>query len=269
MEFIVKTSNKPVTIMINVRTKAKQKIRIVVANKYKKDTLYTNRFKTIDGNGIFYVRMPQSPETALIYVYKEGENPKSKNGFEVVDKKLLPLKSKFTVNEIQNALVKEFVEFAQGFCENAGVFSAGGSIYASDGGNFRIDYLDVITKRNDKTPLNTPARISKVTGIIELAKQRFKCYTVPMRMAILLHEFSHYYLNNKQDDEEEADYNALLIYLGLGYPRIEAERVFLKVFYKTPSDGNVERYNKINNMINNFERVGMKINKNYYYENEV
>ena len=47
-----------------------------------------------------------------------------------------------------------------------------------------------------------------------------------MRMAILLHEFSHFYLNDRMEDETEADLNGLLIYLALGYPRIEAYQSF-------------------------------------------
>jgi hypothetical protein len=48
-----------------------------------------------------------------------------------------------------------------------------------------------------------------------------------MRFAILCHEFSHFYVNDNMDDESEADINGLLIYLGLGYPRIEGYQAFL------------------------------------------
>jgi hypothetical protein len=67
-----------------------------------------------------------------------------------------------------------------------------------------------------------------------------------MRMAILLHEFSHFYLNENIDDETEADLNGLLIYLGLGYPRIEGYQAFLDVFVDNPSQENKERYEMIN-----------------------
>jgi hypothetical protein len=51
-----------------------------------------------------------------------------------------------------------------------------------------------------------------------------------MRFAILCHEFSHFYVNEDMDNESEADINGLLIYLGLGYPRIEGYQAFLEVF---------------------------------------
>jgi hypothetical protein len=72
-------------------------------------------------------------------------------------------------------------------------------------------------------------------------------------MAILLHEFSHVYLNDNVDDEVEADLNSLLIYLGLGYPRIDAFEVFAKTFMNAPTDQNKDRYDKIKNFIDNFE----------------
>jgi len=75
-----------------------------------------------------------------------------------------------------------------------------------------------------------------------------------MRMAILLHEYSHFYVNEKMHDETEADLNGLLIYLGLGYPRIEAYEAFLKTFVNVPSQQNKARYDTINKFINNFEQ---------------
>jgi len=45
-----------------------------------------------------------------------------------------------------------------------------------------------------------------------------------------------------------------LIYLGLGYPRIEACEAFLEVFEHYPSQENKVRYDKIKNFIDNFEK---------------
>ena len=88
----------------------------------------------------------------------------------------------------------------------------------------------MVPNPNYGKPLKTPARISRHDGVIEISKKYFKQYTVPMRMAILLHEFAHFYLNNNPRDESEADLNALTIYLSMGYPRIEAYQAWLEVF---------------------------------------
>ena len=78
-----------------------------------------------------------------------------------------------------------------------------------------------------------------------------------MRMAILLHEFSHKFKNPKIglqiSNEIGADINALYIYLGLGFSKIDAITVFAKVFLKAQTDGNMERMKKILDYINRFE----------------
>jgi hypothetical protein len=47
--------------------------------------------------------------------------------------------------------------------------------------------------------------------------------------------------------------NGLLIYLGLGYPRVEAFEVFAKTFMNAPTKQNQDRFDKIKNFIDNFE----------------
>ena len=74
-----------------------------------------------------------------------------------------------------------------------------------------------------------------------------------MRMAVLLHEFSHYWLNRDIDSEIEADLNGLALYLSLGYPRISAFNSFVKVFMNAPTQQNHERMEIIKKFIANFE----------------
>ncbi len=62
------------------------------------------------------------------------------------------------------------------------------------------------------------------------------------------------YLNERIEDETEADLNGLLIYLALGYPRIEAYQSFLTTFKDTPTPQNKERYEILHQFITNFER---------------
>jgi len=103
--------------------------------------------------------------------------------------------------------------------------------------------------------LTTPARISNQTGRMEISQKAFRDMSIPMRMAILCHEFSHFYLNEVQHDEIEADLNALTIYMGIGYPVIEAHKAFLETFHKSPSDVNKERYVYLKTFIDNFDKL--------------
>ena len=113
--------------------------------------------------------------------------------------------------------------------------------------------------------LNTPARIGHQTGNIEVSKEKFDKYTIPMRMMILLHEYSHVYRNPKIglqiDDEVGADINALYIYLGLGFSKIDAICVYANVFLKAQTQGNIKRMRKIMDYIAKFE------NQDFAYRN--
>ena len=230
--------------MIEVVTNGPQKIQIVVKDINKPNTDYTNRYATIDGKQRFFVRMPLSPYEALISVYNKANGNLKKGqdaSFKVVKIDARPLERKMDCVDWSNPKIRDFANFAQQFSDNAGILSAGkfpnGSTYISDEGNFRIDYFDDIrTKR----------------GLV--SKAHYKKFTVPMRMAILLHEFSHFYLNENMEDETEADLNGLLIYLALGYPRIEAYQSFLTTFKDTPTPQNKERFDILNQFITNFER---------------
>jgi hypothetical protein len=202
--------------------------------------------------------MPLSPNKAIVEVIsdkgiiKKGE----KEHFKIVSVEKLPLERRIDVGDISNGNIRSFVEFAQRFAFNIDELEP--NIYTSADRNFYINLMPTITGKNGQE-LNTPARISKRTGVIQVSKKAFDSMTIPMRIAILMHEFSHFYLNETMDDEIEADLNGLLIYLGLGYPRIEAYQAFLETFKGVPSEQNKERYDVINKFINDFEKINMVI----------
>jgi hypothetical protein len=248
----VPTRHEELTLIIKVFTHEPTKIRIKVIDESQQDTSFTDRYKTVDGETIFYVRMPVSPQNALVYVYNE-DNGNLMQGqddtFEVESIVKGALEKKLDVIDFSNTDVRSFVNFATRFSYNAGSLNSGN--YTSDDQKFMIRYMPIIEDGGEEQ--TTPARIDTETGIIEVSKKQFLDFSVPNRMAILLHEFSHVYLNDNVDDEVEADLNGLLIYLGLGYPRIEAFEVFAKTFMNAPTDQNKERFDQIKNFIDNFE----------------
>ena len=248
----VPTRHEELTLLVKVFTHEPQKIRLKVIDEAQSDTSFTDRYKTVDGESTFYVRMPVSPQNALVYIYNE-DNGNLMQGqddtFEVEAITKEPLEKKLDVIDFSNADIKSFINFATRFSYNAGTLPSGN--YISDDKKFVIKYLNII--EDDGVEQTTPARIDISNGIIEISKKQFIKYTIPNRMAILLHEFSHVYLNDNVDDEVEADLNGLLIYLGLGYPRIDAFEVFANTFMNAPSEQNKDRYDKIKNFIDNFE----------------
>jgi hypothetical protein len=269
MKIIAHTKSKPCTLMIKIAVKTPTKIYLKVKDFNKANTTFTNRYCTIEKEETLYVRMPISPEKAEILINSEQELSGGKDpNYKVVDLKKMPLKRKLTAFNHANATIRNFVAFAEEFSLKAGYLSAQGSIYTSDDGKFRIDYLNDILDETGKS-LKTPARISRSQGIIEVSKKKFEAYTIPMRMAILLHEFSHYYLNTDMANETEADLNGLLIYLGLGYPRIDAYNVFTQVFSTSANVVNQNRMKIIDNFIQNFEKkyIDMSYDSASLYKN--
>lgn len=251
----IELDKHPCTLRVVLETRTPQKLWIKVKNATKKNTYYTKRYAKVDGVQTYFIRMPQTPTTALLIIYNDKDkdkNPKRSRNFRASGIKILPLQTeKLHISK----RTKSFIRFAQEFSENAGILSASnrGDIYKSNNGKFRIDYFDEIRSHSSKKVIRTPARISQLTGRIEVSKSQFKKYSVPMRMAILLHEFSHYYINDQPSNESEADINSMRMYLALGYPRIDAYNVFLNVFKKSNSTTNVIRFDKLDKFIKNWQ----------------
>jgi hypothetical protein len=253
MIFKLPTRYEEFTLLIKVKTPKSEKIHLKVSDADVKNTIFTDRWKTIDGECSFFVRMPVSGKNAKIDIYNErvGQD-KEDNSFEVVDIKKLPLEKRLDVVDFTNSNLRSFINFCTRFCFNAGNLSSG--TYRSNDSKFTIEYLPTIISSKSGKELETPARISKDSGKIQVSQKKFVPDTIPMRMAILLHEYSHFYVNKDIDNESEADLNGLLIYLGLGYPRFEAHEAFLKTFISTPTAQNKARYDKIKRFIDDFEK---------------
>jgi len=248
LKFIANTNRKPIAIDLGVESRHPCKVRILAIDPHKRGAVYMDRVKTIKGKEDFVISLPQSPKKLLIQV--SGGNP---NNFRVtnLDKRAL----KWHPPCIKAGKIRNFVKFAKEFSENAGILAIGR--YTSDNGKYIIDYLPVVKDKGK--PISTPARISNSTGRMEVSKQAFAKMTIPMRIAILCHEFSHFYLNDVQKDEIEADLNALKLYLGMGYPVIEAHKAFLETFKKSPTPTNKERYQYLKAFIDNWDKNKYKI----------
>ena len=255
MDFKIQTRFEQMTLAISVQTKGTTKVRLRVIDADKPLTVFTDRYKTVSNSAKFYVRLPLTPKNIIVSVYSENaNNSKNDDSVKILNISKKGLEKRMDEVDINSYSVMSFVDFAQKFSFNASYLDT--DTYVSDSGNYRIEFMPQILTDNGKV-IKTPARISKSSGRIQVSKAMFMDYTVPMRMAILLHEFSHFYLNENIDDETEADLNGLLIYLGLGYPRIEGYQAFLQVFVDNPSQENKERYDMINKFIRDFENKKM------------
>lgn len=262
MNYRIFTNYEELVLEVSVSTPKPARIRIKVFDEARPKTVFTNRYKTVSGVFKFYIRMPMTPKNIILQIYNEAVGNQKNgvdNSFRVLKIEKTPLFKRTDVSDIRKPSVKSFVDFAQRFSYNASYLDVN-KTYTSQDKQYYIEYLPVIRSTQDNRPLKTPARISKNTGMIQVSQADFDKYTVPMRMAILLHEFSHFYMNENMSDETEADINGLIIYLSLGYPTIEAYEGFLSVFEGTPSEQNVQRYNILDKFIRDFQSNKVVLN---------
>ncbi len=253
MIFSLWTRYEPIMIKVVVQTTSPQEIVLKVYDPSQANTYFTDRQKTVNGVEELFIRMPLSPNVVKLEVYnkKSGNLPKGQDPtFTVLNIKKEDLDITLPKTKMDTFAVRNFVAFAQKFAYNAGWLSAPKD-YLSSVGAYKIEYLpQIINFKGEK--MSTPARISTKNGRIQVSQQAFREYTIPMRMAILLHEFSHFYLNSDISDETEADLNGLTIYLGLGYPIREAYQAFTSTFVGHPTDQNKQRYDIIDKFIRDY-----------------
>lgn len=249
MEKIWETNNRKLALELAIKCSGICRFRVVATDfnpnsKYADRTIEVNEFRKI------YISFPQSPERVKIKII-----PLNQTDNFLVDFKEKPLK---TYQIKLSEQTQKFVKFAQQFVACSGYESAtnSGRFFTTKDKEFKIKYFTIISDNGRIS--STPARIGHSTGIIEVSKTHFDKYTIPMRMAILLHEYAHKYLNPLSNlpisDEIGADINALYIYLGLGYSKVDAIYVFINVFLKAQSEGNMKRMRKIMNYIAKFEK---------------
>lgn len=245
------SNNEKFSLIICIKCNGKKKFRAWAEDLGKVNSKYADREIYVEGERKIYFSFPVSPKTLFVGVVN-ADNVRDTD-FSVTTIKAPLTEYNIWIDETTAAFLRLAIPFSQvcGF-EKA---SPNGRIFTDE--RFTIKYFDVIRDVATGNVYGTPARIGHQTGNIEVAKIKFDKYTVAMRMMILLHEFSHVFKNPKIgleiSNEIGADINALYIYLGLGFSKIDAICVYANVFLKAQSQGNIQRMRKIMDYINKFE----------------
>lgn len=252
MKFKVWCRYEPCMVRLLVETTKPTKLRLIASDKDQANTKFMDASKIVNGREDLVVRLPLAPNYLIINIFNEAIGERSQeveDTFKVIDIKKEDLQVTLSRTKMDTGIVRSFVLFSQKFSYNAGWLPP--KDYYSSTRQFKIEYLPVIVSLQGKV-LATPARISTQNGRIQVSQQAFVPFTIPMRMAILLHEFAHYYVNTDIANEVEADLNALTIYLGLGYPIKEAYAAFGETFIGAPTQLNKNRYDIINSFIKDY-----------------
>lgn len=249
----IDSSNQEFAMYITIKCSGKRAFRCMASEYGRQNSKYADRTINVDGVRLFYFSFPVSTKAITLTIYNRAN--KEDKDF-TVDIEFKPLKKYQTWLDEDS---REFLPLALMFCQTCGFTnpSSEGKKYSAAQGKFNIKYFPVIKDYMTGMAMSTPARIGHTSGIIEVSKAKFDCYTIPMRMIILLHEFSHKYRNPKVglpiSNETGADVNALYIYLGIGFSKIDAIYVFANVFLKAQTQQNIERMRKIMDYIQRFE----------------
>lgn len=242
------------SLNITIKCGGLKRFRVWAEDSGRKNSKYADREIEVDGNRTIYFSFPVSPKSLFIGCLNV-DNPHDKSFDFIIEE--VPLKEyNIWLDDETRKFVQLAINFSQ-FCGFKLPQSQAGVLYSSDDEKFRIKYFPVIKDYATGNTLSTPARIGHKSAIIEVSATKFIRYTIPMRVCILLHEFSHKFKNPKIgleiSNEFGADINALYIYLGLGFSKIDAICVFANVFLKAQTEGNMQRMRKIQDYITRFE----------------
>lgn len=228
----IKTNQKPSCIAGSIKMKQPCKIRVVCINPYRPAVSYYDRVFEAEQVEKFEIRLPQSSKEVEVLVWCE----RGVDNIKSVKLRKLALRQFPACYKKQST--REFIKFAQAISDKL-PYLPQGDYYSSGKNRFHIQVLDRIEDNE------TPARIHNDLGFIQMSKEKMMQNTVAMNMAVLLHEYSHFFENVDQKDEIEADMNGLRMYLGLNYPRLEAHKAFTEVFDHADHPMNRERYDYI------------------------
>ena len=251
MKQVYQSDKRKFCLYITIKCKGKKIVRVWAEDYGKRNSKYADRQIEVNGERTIYFSFPVSPKQ-LFLGFVNIANPSDKDMEVVLEER--PLK---TYNIWMDQDSTNFMALCIPFCQVAGFQNPGprGQMFSQKG--FNIKYFDVIRDAMSGGVLTTPARVGHNSGMIEVSKAKFDHYTVPMRVMIMLHEFSHKYKNPKIGleigNEIGADINALYIYLGMGFSKIDAICVFANVFLKAQTSANITRMRKINDYIRKFE----------------
>jgi len=273
MLYPIPSQNLSFVLYLTLRTSQPEKIRVITKDPYKPYTRYSDRYIVVNGIRTIRLTFPKSPTIMSLLIYNADKS--RPNAFEVIGQetktgKLIPYRidKLRTCNVWVDEETKDFSDFAELFSYNAGLYATSQIPYQSNSGKFKIKFVDYVTDAKTGMLINTPAKVGHDSKLITVSRNKFLQYTVPMRYLILLHEGMHVYRNPKIgkaiEDEASADKQALYVYLGKGYPAIDARTVYAQVFKGASSQQNMQRMALIEKYIQEFEKGNVsKCTNNY------
>jgi hypothetical protein len=250
MRYEIDLEERPTLIKFKVDIKNPQMITIVGYDPDPKhpDTVYFARTAKVSQRGQqLEIPMPISPKKLILEI--KPENSSYGSYMNIYDMAVLDLPKTSTVFP---AKTLEFYNFLKSFAKEAGYVDPG--FYVSKDENY------LIWAKENLDADGTPAKVNRRTGVVKMNLSKLRPYTVFMRIFIGMHEFFHYALQTT--DEVSADMGAAKVFLGMGYPKSEANYAMTKIFDNSPSA--LKRVEILDNYIKRSEMASGKKSNIYH-----
>ncbi len=227
-KIIIDTDRQAVLLKVTIKVDRPSVLKFRGYDSRIEDSNYITRGfgtpeKPFSGTKTFCFPMPLSPKRLVF----EVTSPNSDNDIKVLGVEKLKLRQ---ADVWLTPDTQEFFDFAKDFVKKASYYLPGVYVRESKamkGREFIISYKNELLD-GDGNPVNTPARISRSTGIVEVNRRKFLSYSIPMRLIILMHEFVHW--KNNTRIELECDKNAINLLLLSGFAKTEVMYAFTKIF---------------------------------------
>lgn len=220
MTYTFQTEKKPCAMQLRLQSSYPRRIFVTGYDSSNNDPYFRRICELTPGKlHTFFFGMPLSPKQLKVQVFDQDNRILTMSQtFQLEAPKIVGLRTSPLSLDQDSA---NFLHFAEQLAVQMPELKTGGT-YEENG--FEVDlYSDL--------PTSTPARIESNLDYIEVSKVDFLKMTVPRRVLILLHEFSHNFLNGNPESEIEADIHALSIYLSRGYPFMEGIYAFTKILH--------------------------------------
>lgn len=236
----IPTNEKKLSINFDIEFMQPYDLRAIGMDAANNKTQFFNRLVNSD-NRFFEMdcTLPISPKNLLV-TFQNAHN--DDNAFRVVA---------MDIDKLNNSGVElswfdyENIEWLKKFCRDASYLQDG--MYYSPNRGIYINYMPQIVDEFGNV-LATPARVDHGTGEIQVNSTKFRKYTVPVRMMISTHEYSHW--ANDNTDETFCDLEGLRICLGYGFAKTECIYTFTNILDE--SHQNEMRMKQIVNYIHNY-----------------
>lgn len=231
-------------------------VKTVVYDAENND-LILERYDYVSGSVKRVLKLPLTTRRIIVesFTKRFGRQPLGKDqSFKLLPPKLLPMR-KATVS--LGSGDREFIKWISQMVKELPRLKPNGNLRRSPSGRFKIVIVDKL-RTKDGQYINSPAMVGKKTGTIEISKDYMLKMSQNQRIAVLTHEYGHFYKNPLMNlpigDEFGADLNGVTLFAGSGFGLDEYGNAFKKVFDGAQTDQNSRREKVIKMFLDELEK---------------